>query len=84
VSGEGQLEVRERVCTRGAVGMEQAAQGSGHGLKCWNSGNVWTTFSDIGFAFGQSVRSQGLDLVIFVGPFQHEIFCEVLERKRTN
>jgi len=35
-----------------AVGVERAAQGSGHGSKCWSSSCVWTALSDIGFGFG--------------------------------
>ena len=34
-----------------AVGMEQAAQGSGHGPKCHSSRSIWTALSDIGFGF---------------------------------
>ena len=33
------------------VGMEQPAQGSGHGLECWSSGSVWAALSDTGFGF---------------------------------
>ena len=34
-----------------AVGMEQPAQGSGHGPECRSSGGVWTALSDTGLDF---------------------------------
>ena len=34
-----------------AVGMEQPAQGSGHGPKCWSSRSIGTLLSDTGFGF---------------------------------
>ena len=47
---ERQLGVRERKAVpQRAVGMERAAQGSGHGPDCWSIG---TPLSDIGVGFG--------------------------------
>ena len=51
ISGEAQGGYQEKVQHQRAVGMERAAQGSGHGPKCWSSRNVWTVLSDIGFEF---------------------------------
>jgi len=47
----GQLGFRKRVLHQRAVGMERAAQGSGHGPKCWSSRSVWTMLSGIGSDF---------------------------------
>lgn len=66
--GEGQLGVRDRICTRGWSGMQPAAQGSGHGLECWSSRSIWITFLDRG--------SLELELMILVGPFQLGVFCD--------
>ena len=66
-SGDGGQGLHQR-----AVGMEWAAQGSGHGPECRSSRNVWTALSDMGFDFG-CVWSQELDLMTLVGPFQLRI-----------
>lgn len=45
-----------------AVGMEQPAQGSGHGPHCQSSGSVWTALSDIGIGFWVVLLEPGVGL----------------------
>ena len=77
MSGEGQLRVRDRFCTRGWSGLEGAAQGRGTALSCQSSKDVGTTASAIVACFlSGSAWSQELDSVILIGPFQLGIFYE--------
>ena len=45
-----------------AVGMERAAQGSGHGPKGRSSGSAWTALSDIEFGFWVVLCGDGVGL----------------------
>jgi len=65
-----------------AVGMEQPAQGSGHGPECRSSGCIWTVHSDIGSDFGWSCVEPGLDSVTPVGPFQLWMFYDSVNPHR--
>jgi len=49
-----------------AVGMERAAQGSGHSPKCWSSGSVWTCSQTLGLSFGRGFVQPGLDSMVLV------------------
>jgi len=75
VSGEGQLGVRERVCTRGWAwnGLPRAV---GMAPSCWSSRSVWTTLSDTGFDFALSCVE--LDFMTLQGPFQLGIFYDTM------
>ena len=61
-----------------AVGMEQAAQGSGHSPKCQSSGSIWD-LSEIRFDFSSApIWIQVLDFMILVCPFPFMIFCDIM------
>ena len=70
MSGEGQLGSGKEYAPR-VVSMEQAAQGSGHGLKLPEfKKHLDNTLSHRVWILGGPVWSQQLDSVIFVGSFQ--------------
>jgi len=78
VSGEGgQVGYWEQVLQQRAMGMERAAQGSGHGLECQSSGSTGTLLSGVGLGFGL-VLYRGCDSVILMDPSQLEMFCDYM------
>lgn len=60
-----------------AMGMERAAQGSGHGLECQSSGSTGTLLSGVGLGFGV-VLYRGCDSVILMDPSQLKVFCDYM------
>ena len=79
VSGEGQLRVRERVCTRGWWawnGLPRAA-GTGPVLEFWEC--LDSALGHRVWILSGAVWSQELDSAVLVGPFQLGIFsCSVI------
>ena len=75
VSGQGQLGVRERVCTRGQWAWNGLPRAVGTAPSCRSSGNIWTPLSATRFGFGWSVWCQELDSMTVMVLSQLKVFC---------
>ena len=78
MTGEVQVGCQESVLHQRVVGMEWAAQGSGHGPAYQSSRSIWTPLRHRVWILSDPVWSWELDSMILVGPFQLGMFCDLL------
>jgi len=76
VSGEGQLGVRDRGCTRGRWAWNGLPRAVGTAPSAGVQGESGQRSQTLGLIWGGAVWSQGLDSMLLVGPLQLGIICD--------
>ena len=79
MSGEGQLGVRDRGCTRGRWAWNGLPRAVGTARVPEFRERLGSALRHVAWFWGDPVWSQGLDSMVLVGSFQLRIFCECIE-----